>query len=62
MSKKFKIGDLVREGGPCGPISRVIDIRAFIYIVQSLDGMSTGWMYASDLYPYKERYEQLTLF
>lgn len=58
---KFKIGELVREGGSKGPISRITNYKNGIYEVKSLSGNATGYLEECDLIKYKQ-YEQLKLF
>lgn len=58
---KFRIGDLVREGGPYGPISRVVDYKDGKYYLESLNGNAHGLLEEEYLKPF-QRYEQISLF
>lgn len=58
---KYKIGDLVREGGPFGPVSRVIGYENGKYHLVADNGNAHGWLEEEYLKPFKS-YEQLCLF
>ena len=57
---RFKIGEIVREGGINGPLSRIIAYSKGVYTVVGLSGKSQGWISEDMLYKYKN-YEQLEL-
>lgn len=57
---KYKIGEIIREGGPKGPISIIKNYKNGIYTVKSLEDNATGYLTEEYIYKYK-KYEQLTL-
>ena len=65
--KRFKVGDIVREGGSQGPLVRIVsyDSKLDLYETNSVQfgSYSRGWLTSEYLYPVKEKgYVQLSLF
>lgn len=58
---KYRIGQLVREGGPAGPISRIIGYENGKYHLELDNGNAHGWLEEEYLRPYRP-YEQISLF
>ena len=58
---KYCVGQLVREGGIYGPVSRIVGYEDGKYHVESNNGHAHGWIEEEFLFPFKD-YEQLCLF
>lgn len=61
MSKKLRVGMIVREGGLLGPLSKIVGFDGEKYHLVSLEGQCEGWLTDEYLYPVRS-FEQLTLF